>query len=174
MSRDSQQVGSDKPEAGALGLVYKTVWSRGHILPLHTVLRRDAHTGFTKVSRSNIQIFEGQWLTCSPHKARQHTSTENTHILKPHTNAILILYLQKAMQNPCWIFHYRFLMCVLACLKDRRLDFKMWQLRLIKSKCLALYLHSRSDTYWETEFTLHFATLNALHLTIMKLTRSRP
>lgn len=100
MRRDFQQVGSDKPEAGALGLVYKTAWSRGHILPLHTVLRMDAHTALTMVSRSNIQTFEGQRLTYSPHKARQHTSTENTHILKPSMNAFLRLYLQKAMQNP--------------------------------------------------------------------------
>lgn len=82
-------------------------------------------------SRSNIQIFERECLTCCPPKACQHTITEN--ILKPLLNVFLRLYLQRS--------NWDSLLQVLnvhTCFKDGSFDFKMWKLSLIRSKCLAL------------------------------------
>lgn len=76
MSSDYQQVGSSKPEAVALSSVHcVSDRSRGHVLLIPIVLRRDAHTIFTQVEGKYRYLRVSDWCGV----LIKHASTENTH-----------------------------------------------------------------------------------------------
>lgn len=116
MSSDYQQVGSSKPEAVAFSSVQRVSdMSRGHVLLIPIVLRRDAHTIFTEVEGKYRYLRVSDWCGV----LIKHASTENTHTPwnYPWGFSWDSTY-KNPMQNPCWIYHYNFFICVF-CLKEQ-------------------------------------------------------